>query len=192
MAIAYRPRPAFIDMEYPAIPIGEAARARSLECVIERDGFRVRLADSPSQRSKASVLIKRMYSWRGYLTKTVTTHPSRNQLMFVVSSVVEQELFATLTLGLDSEEGLLADALYEEKIDVFRAAGRKVCELSKLAVDPRYGSKGVFASLFHLAYIYARFHQVTDAFIEETRVTPPFTNASWVSAGSETYASAHG
>ncbi len=149
-----------------ATPIGDAAPNRAPECVIERDGFRVCLADSTSQRNKASMLIKRMYSWRGYLTETVATSPSPNRLIFEVSSIVEQELFGTLTLGLDSEEGLLADALYGENINVFRIAGRKVCELSKLAIDPRYGSKEVLASLFHLAYIYARLHEVTDAFIE--------------------------
>jgi hypothetical protein len=50
---------------------------------------------------------------------------------------------------------------------IFRAKGGKLCELSKLAVDPQFGSKSVLASLFHLAYIYARVgHGATDAFIE--------------------------
>ncbi len=96
----------------------------------------------------------------------VEIQASPNRLIFVALSAVEHELFGTLTLGLDSREGLLADALYEEEINVFRRAGRKVCELSRFAVDRRYGSKEVFASLFHLAYVYARFHHATDAFIE--------------------------
>jgi len=149
------------------IYVEEIAREKARACVLERSGYRVRLADSAGQRSKASMLIERMYSWRGYHTETVATLPSPHRFMLEASAIVEREIFGTLTLGLDSEEGLLADALYEEKINVFRTAGRKVCELSKLAVDPQYGSKEVFASLFHLAYIYAHdFHQATDAFIE--------------------------
>ncbi len=147
--------------------VGQAASNEAQGCVIERGGFRVCLAESPSERSGAAMLIERRYSWRGYLTQPLAHLPSRNRLIFAASSIVEQEVFGTLTLGLDSEEGLLADALYKEEIDVFRSAGRRVCEVSKFAVDPRYGSKEVFASLFHLAYIYAHhFHQATDAFIE--------------------------
>lgn len=137
------------------------------ECVLERGGYSVRPVHSFGQCSGVGMLIERMYSWRGYHTETVATLPSPHRFMLEASAIVEREIFGTLTLGLDSEEGLLADALYEEKINVFRTAGRKVCELSKLAVDPQFGSKEVFASLFHLAYIYAHdFHHATDAFIE--------------------------
>jgi hypothetical protein len=45
--------------------------------------------------------------------------------------------------------------------------GRKLCEVSRLAVDPQYGSKEVLASLFHLAYIYLRIiHKATDVLVE--------------------------
>ncbi len=54
----------------------------------ERGGFRVCLANSHGQRSKADMLIRRMYSWRGYLTDTVATLPSPNRLIFVALSAV--------------------------------------------------------------------------------------------------------
>ncbi|MDQ3186330.1 MAG: long-chain N-acyl amino acid synthase, partial [Pseudomonadota bacterium] len=60
-----------------------------------------------------------------------------------------------------------ADELYEEEINAFRIKNKKVCEVSKLAIDSKHGSKEVLASLFHLAYIYARtIHKASDAFIE--------------------------
>lgn len=139
---------------------------KAQECVLERGGYRVRLADSSGQRNRASMLIERRYSWRGYHTETVAALPHNPNRITLEASSGEQ-LFGTLTLGLDSEEGLLADTLYQKEVNIFRTMGRKLCELSKFAVDPQYGSKAVLASLFHLAYIYARIlHKATDAFIE--------------------------
>lgn len=134
------------------------------ECLLERDGYSVRLADSSDQRSRAGMLIRRMYSWRGYDTQAPAALP-HNRIMLEASS--GQHLFGTLTLGIDSEEGLLADALYRDELSGFRTMGRKLCEISNLAIDPQYGSKEVLASLFHLAYIFVHIiHKATDVLIE--------------------------
>ena len=134
--------------------------------VIERNGYTVRVAHTPTQRARADMLVDRMYSWRGYHTEAVTAgSQDSNRITFEASS--EPQLFGTLTLGLDAGERLLADTLYEDEIGPFRRAGRKVCELSKLAVDPRHSSKEMLASLIQLAHIHARIvHKATDAFIE--------------------------
>lgn len=135
-------------------------------CVLKETDYSICLADSPGRCSLVSNLIKRMYSWRGYDTKStsVFSHDD-NQITFEASS--KHELFGTLTLGIDSEQGLLADKLYGEEIDAFRLKNKRVCEVSKLAIDSKLGSKEVLASLFHLAYIYARtIHKASDAFIE--------------------------
>ena len=136
------------------------------EYILRREDYGIRLANSPRLRSEASALIQRMYSWRGYDTKNATVYSHNNNWMtFEASS--KQQLFGTLTLDIDGEDGLLADDLYEKEINIFRTKNRKVCEVSKFAVDSEYGSKEVFASLFHLAYIYARsIHKADDAFIE--------------------------
>lgn len=136
------------------------------ECVLSRSGYRVRLADSPGQRSKASMLISSMYSWRGYSTQAldITQHdPNR----ITLEASTGQHIFGTLTLGLDSDAGLLADELYQDKIIGMRQAGRRLCEMTKLAFNPDYSSKEVIASLFHLAHIYAYdIYQCTDLLIE--------------------------
>lgn len=136
------------------------------ECVLARSGYRVRLADSPGQRSSASILINSMYSWRGYTTDGIDlSHHNPNRITLEAST--EQHLFGTLTLGLDSDDGLLADGLYQREIDSLRSMGRRVCEISKLAFNPQYSSKEALASLFHLAYIYAHnIHNATDVVIE--------------------------
>jgi len=107
-----------------------------------------------------------MYSWRGYETENVVVS-SHNPNRLTLEATIGQRLVGTLTLGLDSEEGLSADELYFDEINEFRRDGRKLCELTKLAVDPQYSSKEILASLFHLAYIYGhKIHKATDLFIE--------------------------
>ena len=150
----------------PGAIAGKPAPEEILDYELERDGYRVRRAGLPDRRSKASQLIERMYSRRGYDTETASALPHCPTRITLETSRGE-ELFGTLTLGLDSEEGLLADALYPSEMNGLRAMGRKLCEISRLAVDPQYGSKEVFASLFHLAYIYVHIiHKATDVLIE--------------------------
>lgn len=146
--------------------IGKRASDEAPDYVLERDGYRVRRAGTPGQRSKACRLVDNMYSRRGYRTESVPSIPlHRNSIMLEASS--GHNLFGTLTLRLDSEQGLLADALYQEEINSLRTKGRKLCEVSKLAVDPQYGSKEVLASIIHLLYIYAHVvNKATDMLIE--------------------------
>ena len=140
---------------------------RFRECLLARSGYQVRLADSPGQRNKANMLINSMYSWRGYSTDGIELAQHHNPNSITLEASTEEQLFGTLTLGLDSDDGLLADALYQPEIDTLRSMGLKVCEITKLAFDPRYSSKESLASLFHLAYIYARdIYGGTDLLIE--------------------------
>lgn len=136
------------------------------ECVLERGDYIVRRADSFDRRSQASMLIDRRYTSRGYDTEIAAALP-HNPNQITLEACNGQQLFGTLTLVLDSEECLYADTLYKEEIDQFRNRGRRVCEVTRLAFEPRYGSKDVLGSLFHVAYIYARImHMATDAFVE--------------------------
>lgn len=136
------------------------------KCVLRRGDYSIRLADSLGLRNGASALIERMYSWRGYhIENTAACSHNPNRLTLVASS--GQKLVGTVTLGLDSDKGLLADELYGKEIDTFRSKGRKVCELSKFALDPQHSSKEILAALFHLAYIYAHnVYEATDLFGE--------------------------
>lgn len=136
------------------------------KCILRQGDYSICLADSPQQCRMVSKLVKSMYSWRGYHTgAAVVSSCNPNQLTLEAS--IGQYLAGTLTIGLDSEAGLLVDALYEREITALRAQNRKVCELSKLAIDPVHSSKELLASLFNLAYIYGRIvHEATDFVIE--------------------------
>lgn len=134
--------------------------------VLARGGYKVRLADTPGQRNRASMLINSMYTWRGYSTYGMDLL-HRDPHSITLEAASGHQLIGTLTLGLDSDEGLLADQLFHNEIEAFRATEGSVCEMTKLAFDPQHSSKEVIASLFHLAYIYAHdIYEATDLFIE--------------------------
>lgn len=135
-------------------------------CLLQRNGYSIHLVNSLKQRIKTSTLIKRMYASRGYQTKSASVFSiSSNQYTFEARR--SQQLIGTLTLTIDSDNGLLADTLYQPELDLFRQQGRRLCEVSKLAFNPETSSKEIFASLFHMAYVFAcRIHDMDDAFIE--------------------------
>lgn len=135
------------------------------KCAFKQGDYSIGVAVSPRRRSLVNKLIKSMYSWRGYHTENTGTSHNPNRLTLEASS--GQHLAGTLTLGLDSKDGLLVDKLYEEEIKILRMRGRNICELSKLAIDPLHSSKELLASLFNLAYIYGRIvHKASDFVIE--------------------------
>jgi hypothetical protein len=115
--------------------------------------FKIRLAQTHQQRDEVSMLISKMYTWRGYETSgKVSDQPHRVTL--VASS--NDATLATITIGFDSLIGLMADELYKSEIDALRRQGKRLCEFVKLAVDEGVRSKHVLATIFHLSYIYAR------------------------------------
>lgn len=131
---------------------------------INEKTFGIRVADTDEGRSSAGLLINKMYAWRGYAgTHRIEDNPNRITLSASDTGVVR----GTVTLGIDSEIGILADDVFGDEIDKFRARGAKVCEITKLAFDPAASSKIALASLFHILFIYGRYlHNCTDVFIE--------------------------
>jgi hypothetical protein len=127
--------------------------------------FKIRLADGDGQRTSSALLVKRRYAWRGYCVgNTERIQPNRLTLS---ACNAESVVVATISVGLDSSAGLFVDHLYAKEIDAVRAAGRKVCEFTRLAVEASVRSKPVLAALFHIAYIYARrISRCADLFVE--------------------------
>jgi hypothetical protein len=127
--------------------------ADSLDILFERSDFQFRFASDRGRRNGSSALIQRMYSWRGYKCDG-QVDPAQDADEVTLQACRDEHVFGTLTVCFDTRGGgLAADALYQNEIDAYRTAGAKVCELTRLAVDPEYGSKEVLGALFHLAYI---------------------------------------
>ncbi|NWG38484.1 MAG: hypothetical protein HXY27_00750 [Hydrogenophilaceae bacterium] len=124
--------------------------------------FKIRFAQQEDVFSNASLLVQKRYAWRGFPKVQLKKCPNR----ITILSYLQNRVVGTVTVGYDSEEGMLADELYKPEIDHLRQQGKRVGELSKLAVDENIGSKQLLASLIHIAYIYGVIHECTDAVIE--------------------------
>ncbi len=119
----------------------------------------LRAADTGGQRSSANILVHKMYATRGYKTSSyayAANDEAEAKNVLTLIAIDRQETIGTVSLRFDTPgDGLLADDLFSEEIDVLRAQRRRVCEFTKLAMDHVVKSKRVLASLFHTAYLWA-------------------------------------
>ena len=128
------------------------------------DLLKIRLANSEGRRSRASYLIQRRYAWRGYSTAPLEDDPS---VQVTLSAFDKEHTVATITVGLDSPEGMYVAGLYADEVEKIRSEGRKLCEFTKLAVAETVRSNPVLGAIFHIACIYAiNIHRCTDVLIE--------------------------
>ncbi len=160
IGVPFEPNHALRSLLQDGAPPDEAAGDE-----ITRRLFKIRSADTPGQRGSASVLINRMYAHRGYLSTGLPAAPAPSRITLVACE--HEHTIGTITIGFDSAAGLLVDDLFVQQANELRAAGRRLCEFTKLAMDSVVRSKRVLASLFHVAYIYAhRIKGLDDLLIE--------------------------
>jgi len=132
--------------------------------IVDDDSYGIRLTDTSDGRNTASMLINRMYAWRGY---TGNHQPSSDPNRITLTATDKGDVVGTLSIGIDSEVGLMADEIFKDELDAHRRRGAKLCEFTKFAFDPSVRSKTALANVFHLAVIYARdMHGCTDIVIE--------------------------
>jgi hypothetical protein len=122
------------------------------EPAMATDAFKIRLAGAPEARRDAESLVRQRYARRGY--RASATLLNANVCTFTAYD--EGRLAGTVSLRLDSPEGLAADELYRAEIDALRHEGRRICEFTRLAVDTTRGSPPVLAGLFHTVFLFAR------------------------------------
>jgi len=126
--------------------------------------FKLRLVNSDERRSSASYLIRRRYAWRGYV---VGDHSQEALSRITVGAQDESGMVGTVTVGLDTPDGLFVDGLYADEVASLRDTGAKLAEFTRLAIDDNIHSKPLLAALFHIAFIYARrIHGCTHLLIE--------------------------
>jgi hypothetical protein len=142
----------------------EDPQSRRLALEPRTNLFKVRLANTNERRSQASYLIQRRYAWRGY---AVGDGASRTPSRITIAAHDDESTAGTVTVGLDSDEGLFIDGLYGDEANQLRSEGCKLAEFTKLAIENNIHSKPLLAALFHIAFIYARrIHRCTDLLIE--------------------------
>lgn len=134
------------------------------DVIVNQDSYGIRLLDTVEGRNSASMLINRMYAWRGY---TGTHHSSNEPNRITLTATDKGSVVGTLSLSIDSPIGLASDVIFKDELDRMRLEGARLSEFTKLAFDPGVQSKAALANLFHLAVIYARdLYDCTDIVIE--------------------------
>jgi hypothetical protein len=140
-------------------------QAPGLPMTVLEKNYKIRLAHSRESLARASMLVQRMYLEKGYDISQIQRIPDR----ITLTASIDGEATGTLTSGIDSGSGLLADENYKQEIDQLRAEGRRIFEITKFAVDETRGSKRLLGALFNIGYIYGRrLQNQTDLVIEVT------------------------
>jgi hypothetical protein len=143
--------------------VGEGKVDPAFDHNLDQQRFNIRMANSRGRREAASLLIKKMYGWRGYSVDPAASHALNKITLFAET---EGATVGTMTLCLDDDAGLPADENFSDKLEELRDQGRLLCEPSRLAIDKGV-TKRVFAALIHISYIYAHnIHGYSDYVIE--------------------------
>jgi hypothetical protein len=144
--------------------IEEGAGGEQALQAIDQQKFNIRLANSAGQREAASVLLQKMYGWRGYEVDPNAPHEP-NRITLAADS--QGETVGTMALCLDDPAiGLPADENFGDILAGWREQGRRLCEPARLAIDRNVNMR-VFAALIHISYVYAHnLHGCTDYVIE--------------------------
>lgn len=134
---------------------------------LERSDYQIRVAgESCKLRTEINKLVDSLYGLRG-LGAVTPLRLDRQPKQVTIAASREDDVFGTLTLGLDSNSGLLADSLYGPEIDSLRLQGRRLCEVTRLAFDTQASRLEAMATLFNVAFVLARgVHARTDLLAE--------------------------
>lgn len=111
----------------------------------------IRIASTSDCHAAAAILLRKRYAWRGYAAGSGTADAADR---LTLCAETDGALVGTMSLWFDRHGALPADELYGERLAVLRRQGRRLCEPSRLAIDPGM-SKRVFAALIHVSYVYA-------------------------------------
>lgn len=123
--------------------------------VTREDQFKIRLAHNDERTRDAKFFVEKRYGEAGYHGIGGAGAKSCPDSVTLATYQGEQ-VIGTQTLGFDVGNGLLADELYKAEIDILRARGCAVAEITKFALDTKLTSKRFLAAMFNVSYIYLR------------------------------------
>ncbi len=116
--------------------------------------FKIKAAGNDERRGMVNNLLKSRYGWRGY--RAVSLPTDQSVFRFTLTAVEEDATIGTITVAFDGgAKGLSVGEAFGPEVQLLRNEGRRICEFTKLAIDPTVGTKRVLAALFHVAYIVA-------------------------------------
>jgi len=123
----------------------------------------LRVAGPRAIRDDAGLLVRRRYESCGYQAAQTVTDPN----LYTFAAYSSGNVVGTLGVRLDSREGLKIEEMYADEVEGLRARGRRLAEITRLAVVESAASKEVLGALFHTALLFIHVVQrCTDVVIE--------------------------
>ncbi len=133
-----------------------------------QDRLTLKWAETLQERREAFSLVHDEYVRQGYIPQ-----PTRSGMIYRLHHLLPTSLtlllkdgpsaVGTLTHVLDTDlYGLPMDKVYGEELNALRRRGRRLAELSALAVRRNYCLQSLFMLLVRAAYLYALKKRVTD------------------------------
>lgn len=128
-------------------------------------GVRTVVARLPAHLDAAEALVRRRYAWRGYRLAPIDECNSDQRVTLLAEG--DGRLLGTLTVRGDSPRGLLAEGTYAAEIEALRREGRRVGELTRLALEQGVDWKAALDALVHGAWLLTHIlYALTDVVIE--------------------------
>ena len=145
----------------------------NIERLLEASNIDIHIASTSEEETRAGELVTNRYGWRGYDASNncgsdqwIDMLPNPTSY-FTVVAMQYSRCIGTVTLGLDSTEGLIVDTGYQQEVNEVREAGRRVSELTRFAVNAGPASNLVLTGMFRYLYMIGTcFDDLTDLFIE--------------------------
>lgn len=141
--------------------------------------YRILVAADRKSRSRAYALAHRVYKGCGYAPNDegmlVSPSDASPQTLTLLVQTDSGRDAATITLVFDSSQRLPCDEIYGTELDALRAQGRRLVEVTRLAIDEEHQrSKALLVRLFNFSYVFAKRVRGFDDFVIE--VNPRHVN----------------
>jgi hypothetical protein len=136
----------------------------------DSDAIDLSVAKSYRECEEAAELVYRQYSSRGYSVAEPGSQPhpapAHARRESVIIARIDGEVVGTMTVGIDSPNGLLVDEANREHVDPLRAQGLRLGEVVRFALDRDADSRRVLAALFNAAHGIMEANDLHYVFIE--------------------------
>lgn len=138
-----------------------------------KESFRVRAAGDLRSRDAAYRLAWEVYRQKGYAPdpaarRLVDAFDARPETCTLLGEDAAGAPAGTVTLVFDASEGLPCDAIFQAELSELRARGRRLVEVSRLAIADRFRhARALLERMINLILLHARCTRGYDDFVIE-------------------------
>ena len=132
-----------------------------------REQFSCNIAQTPNELKQAFSLVYKEYFGAGYVKKATSSKMLMSTYSLLPNTIVwivkfNYTVVSTLTQVFDSSLRLPLDEVYEKELDELRLEGRRMVEISALAISSKYRWRNAYMPLFRNMLRHVLSCEVTD------------------------------